>query len=127
MPPWTPERRIYPLSKADCNIYTRSFARNLQQELSKNRSAALKEKIEKAKSEAQKRVHNVRAAERLREEQKIERLIFKQNTSIEAINVARLLSSHFEEKLDFKPQFKREMQGRLDKLLTSDRVGEFYL
>lgn len=69
----------------------------------------------------------MRAAERLREEQKIERLIFKQNTSIEAINVARLLSSHFEEKLDFKPHFKREMQGRLDKLLRGDRVGEFYL
>lgn len=77
------------------------------------------------------------AAQRLRERKDKERhtredeialLISQQSSSIKAMNIARILSPRFQERVEFAPNVPKNSveEQRIQHLLTSTHIGSFY-
>lgn len=65
---------------------------------------------------------------RQQQEHKINQLIAQQSSSISAMNIARMLSPQFEEKVVFTPAVTKHSaeDERVKYLLTNSRVGSYY-
>ncbi|KAG7390821.1 hypothetical protein PHYPSEUDO_006643 [Phytophthora pseudosyringae] len=79
----------------------------------------------------------VRAAQRLRErrekhrrvaEAELEALVDQQESSLEAMNIARMLSPRFQERMAFAPAVAKYSaeDERVKQLLSSTRIGSYY-
>lgn len=77
---------------------------------------------------AAQRLRERRARQRLEREGDLELLIAEQASSVRAMNIARMLSPRFEEKVTFAPRVvpRSEEDQRVARLLESSTVGAFY-
>lgn len=77
---------------------------------------------------AAKRLRDRKIKERQLQEESINSLITQQPSSIEAMNIARMLSPRFEERVVFTPSVVKHSveDERVKQLLGSARVGSYY-
>jgi hypothetical protein len=94
--------------------------------------AAIKKRNEylsaRAPLKAEERLKIQQVQERENFEKEIDALISKQTSSIEAMNVARLISPAFQEKFQFKPtiQANTKEDHRYKEIMRDSHVGQFY-
>ncbi|TYZ60258.1 hypothetical protein PybrP1_008489 [[Pythium] brassicae (nom. inval.)] len=83
---------------------------------------------EEAPALAAKRLREHKQRARRAHEQSIDALITQQPSSLEAMNIARMLSPRFEERVAFAPAVARHSaeDERVKHLLASARVGSYY-
>lgn len=77
---------------------------------------------------AAKRLREHKQRARLAQERSIDALIAQQPSSMEAMNIARMLSPRFEERVAFTPAVARHSveDERVKHLLANTRVGSYY-
>ncbi|RLN14927.1 hypothetical protein BBJ28_00000910 [Nothophytophthora sp. Chile5] len=83
---------------------------------------------EAAPAQATQRLRNRREQLRRTAEAELDALVAQQDSSLDAMNIARLLSPRFQEHVSFAPsvvQYSAEDE-RVKHLLTNDRVGSYY-
>jgi hypothetical protein len=82
----------------------------------------------KAAAIAAQRLRDRKEKYRRLEEEEIDLLISQQTSSIKAMNIARMLSPRFEERVEFERAISKHSttEDRVVHLLTNARVGTFY-
>lgn len=83
---------------------------------------------EAAPAQAAQRLRKRREKHRRAEEAEFESLVVQQESSLEAMNIARMLSPRYQERVDFKPavaKFSADDE-RINYLLSSRRIGSYY-
>lgn len=103
-------------------------ARHLQWQQEQERRQRSEAASEEAPALAARRLREHKQRTRLAQEKSIDALITQQPSSLEAMNIARMLSPRFEERVVFTPAVAKHSaeDERIEHLLASARVGSYY-
>ncbi|KAE9309077.1 hypothetical protein PF008_g20802 [Phytophthora fragariae] len=108
-----------------------------EKEIQVQRQAMAAEQERQARSQLAGEAAPAQAVQRLRErrdkqrraaEAELEALVDQQDSSLEAMNIARMLSPRFQERMEFAPSVAKYSaeEERVKQLLSSTRVGSYY-
>ncbi|GLE05450.1 hypothetical protein PINS_up014463 [Pythium insidiosum] len=102
--------------------------RRHDREAQEERAARAQQLVSDAPALAARRLRERKEKDRQHAEREIDVLISQQTSSIAAMNIARMISPRFEERVTFAPSVPRHSsdEGRVTQLLENDRVGAFY-
>lgn len=83
---------------------------------------------EAAPAQAAQRLRERREKQRRVAEEQLEALVDQQDSSLEAMNIARMLSPRFQERVEFAPAVAKYSaeDERVKQLLSTSRVGSYY-
>ncbi|TMW55773.1 hypothetical protein Poli38472_010655 [Pythium oligandrum] len=105
-----------------------AIARRHDREVELDRFSRTKNVSFEASVIAARRLRDRKVHERKLQEEEVDLLMSQQTSSIEAMNIARMLSPRYEEKVAFQPSVSRNSveEARVKQLLMNARVGSFY-
>ncbi|KAJ8537367.1 hypothetical protein ON010_g13232 [Phytophthora cinnamomi] len=83
---------------------------------------------EAAPAQAVQRLRERREKQRRAAEAELEALVDRQDSSLEAMNIARMLSPRFQERMEFAPSVAKYSaeDERVKQLLSTTRIGSYY-
>jgi hypothetical protein len=130
------------LSESNCffrqsRLCEQRAALTREKEVQTQRLAAAREQERQARSQQAGESAPAQAVQRLRErrekqrraaEAELEALVDQQDSSLEAMNIARMLSPRFQERMEFAPAVAKYSaeDERVKQLLSTTRIGSYY-